>query len=189
MRGSIIGRTPFVGPRSGFLPKTLRLGQSSLVFGQRHGPTRFHEAVARTGWIRAIIQIGPEIRFPNATHGIFAGASQRGRSAEIRKAQRVIRADRHTALTRLNHVARVDGRHIKPVTNLKVRELAPISGRPIASSFMPRKSSVILERPRIVWPLRSGTNGFRPKRSIAPHQITRSDVSVEWVNLSPLSGV
>src|SRR5713226_55640 len=70
-----------------------------------------------TGWVGTIVQIIPEICFPNAPYGIFAGASQRGRSAEIRKALRVIGADGHPSLTRSNQVARVGRWHIKSWTN------------------------------------------------------------------------
>ena len=70
-----------------------------------------------TRWVGTILQIRAEVRFQNAPNGIFTGATQRGRSAEIRKTPRVIGADRHASLTWSDQVARVDGEDIESWTN------------------------------------------------------------------------
>jgi hypothetical protein len=93
------------------------VGQGPLIFGQCHGPTWFHEAMTGTGWVGTIEQIRGKVRIPNAPYGIFTCASQRGRSAEIRKTPRVIGADRHASLIWSDQVARVNGWDIESWSN------------------------------------------------------------------------
>ena len=54
------------------------------------------------GWIETVIQIGPELRVRDTPNGIFARAAQFERPSEIGKAQRIIGANGHASLTRLN---------------------------------------------------------------------------------------